>query len=218
MHQKLAQTNKKLNDVKRKCTETAKQCLQMQFENVSEKFFPCRKKWVFNNRTFHVFHSHIHQLLINSTSPKTEEIGHELGIIKSNFTREIAALKSVVSGDVLKHRCHHQDSSLASSSSTSPSRLGKLSSESIKSVTKWSEWKGNSFDDKFSTIIDDGAESRDERSDKERKRLMMKQEINNASRRNYNASINANESFGDTSDMMMLQVPQDDSLNWMNNQ
>jgi hypothetical protein len=35
MHKKLAQTHKKINDVKRKCTEATKQCLQIQFENVS---------------------------------------------------------------------------------------------------------------------------------------------------------------------------------------
>lgn len=150
------------------------------------------------------------QLLINSTAPKTNEIGHELSIIKSNFGKEIAALKSVVSGDVSKHQ-RHPVSSIASSSLTSHSVNRKVSSESIKSPSNWNEI---SFDDKFSKIIDDGASQlRDERSDK-RKHLMMNQEIDNASRRNYCASNDANESIGDTSDVMRL--PQDDSsFNWM---
>lgn len=77
---------------------------------------------------------------------------------------------------------------------------------------KWNEKKAEiSCDDKFSTIIDDGADSNGERSD-ERKRLMMKQEINNALCQNYNASIDANESIRDTSvDMTFPQ--QDESSN-----
>lgn len=39
---KLAQTNKKIVDVKRKCTEATKHCLQMQLENVSRKVFYAR--------------------------------------------------------------------------------------------------------------------------------------------------------------------------------
>lgn len=35
MNKKLEQTHKKISDVKRKCTETAKTCLQMHVENVS---------------------------------------------------------------------------------------------------------------------------------------------------------------------------------------
>lgn len=59
MHKKLAQTNKKLNDVKRKCTTTAKQCLQVQLENVSEKFFLLERGHVKKlNQLFHgnIFH------------------------------------------------------------------------------------------------------------------------------------------------------------------
>lgn len=37
MNKKLEQTHKKISDVKRKCTETAKTCLQMHVENVSKK-------------------------------------------------------------------------------------------------------------------------------------------------------------------------------------
>lgn len=35
MHKKLAQTNKKISDVKRTCTEATKHCLEVQIENVS---------------------------------------------------------------------------------------------------------------------------------------------------------------------------------------
>jgi hypothetical protein len=37
MNKKLEQTHKKISDVKRKCTETAKTCLQMHVGNVSRK-------------------------------------------------------------------------------------------------------------------------------------------------------------------------------------
>lgn len=42
MNKKLEQTHKKISDVKRKCTETAKTCLQMHAENVSKG----KKKWI----------------------------------------------------------------------------------------------------------------------------------------------------------------------------
>jgi hypothetical protein len=34
MHKKLAQTNKKINEVKQKCTKAARHCLEMQLQNV----------------------------------------------------------------------------------------------------------------------------------------------------------------------------------------
>lgn len=151
------------------------------------------------------------QLLINSASPKANEIGHELNIIKSNFEKEIAALKSAVSGDISQHHRQHA-SSFTSSSYTSMGLIRKVSSESIKSAMKWNEKKAEiSCDDKFSTIIDDGADLNGERSDR-RKRLMMKQEINNALTRNYNESIDANESIRDTSHDTTLPQ-QDESSN-----
>jgi hypothetical protein len=95
---------------------------------------------------------------MNSTSPKAKKIGHELGLIKSNVGREIAALKNAVS----KHHHHHHRrlKSPASSSSTSSISIRKASIESIKSATKWNEKAAEiSFDDiKFSTIIDDEKE------------------------------------------------------------
>lgn len=180
----------------------------------SMSFHPFKHNTQHNNKLFLCYRphptSHI-KLLINSTAPKTNEIGHELRIIKSNFGREIAALKNAVSGDVLNHHRHASSSTASSSSLTSPSVIRKLSSESITSPSKRNEI---SFDDKLSKIIDDGTEeSVDESSDK-RKRLMMKQrEIDNAPRRNHRESSDANESIGDTSDGMRL--PQDDSFNWM---
>lgn len=42
MNKKLEQTHKKISDVKRKCTETAKTCLQMHVENVSRAFASIR--------------------------------------------------------------------------------------------------------------------------------------------------------------------------------
>lgn len=142
------------------------------------------------------------KLLINSTSPPgTSEIGHELGIIKSNFGREIAALKEAISGEQ-----RHEMKSSASSVSTR-----RFSSESIKSSAKWNEKMAEiSSDDKLSTIIDDGKESTDDRSVM-RRRLMKKQEIDNGSKRNYHASVDANESFQITSDAELL--PQDESFN-----
>lgn len=171
-------------------------------------FHPFKHSLQHNNK-FLVYHPYSHiQLLINSTAPKKDEIGHELRIIKSNFGREIDALKSAVLGDVTKLHRHSSVSSLATSYNTMPSLNRKLSSESIKSPSKWNEI---SFDDKFSKIIDDRSrESAVERSDKG-KRLMMNQEINNAPRRNYCASNDANESIEDISDVMRL--PQDDSFN-----
>jgi hypothetical protein len=93
---------------------------------------------------------------MNSTSPKAKEIGHELGLIKSNVGREIAALKNAVS----KHHHHRRLKSPASSSSASSISIRKASIESIKSATKWNEKAAEiSFDDiKFSTIIDDEKE------------------------------------------------------------
>lgn len=162
MHKKLAQTNKKINDVKRKCMDATRHCLQIQFEN----------------------------LLMNSTpeSSKTDEIGHELGIIKSNFGREIAALKNAVSGDVSKIHRFDMNSS-TSSTSTSSTPIRKALDESIKSATKWNEKSPEiSFDDKFSTIIDDEKEARSEQD----------QEINSIASRLY-------------SDFVMM--PQDESFN-----
>lgn len=122
--------------------------------------------------------------------------------------REIAALKSAVSGDVSKHR-RHRASSIASSSFTSATPDRKVPAESIKSPTKWNEKMAErSFDDKFSTIIDDGMKSGGERSDK-RLSLMRRQEIDNASRRPYSASTDVNESLDVASDLM----PQDESFN-----
>jgi hypothetical protein len=147
------------------------------------------------NSTFH------QQILINShtTPKKSQELSHELGIIKSNFSKEIAALKSfaAVSGDNPKHHSHHHNltNSFASSSSfTSSNPNRKASIESIKPSTKWNEkMAAIPFDDKFSTIIDDGVNSKggdEEDEDKERSRLMMKQEIDEASRRDYSFSEN----------------------------
>lgn len=112
--------------------------------------------------------------------------------------REIAALKNAVSGDVSKHR-HRQERLFASSSFSTPDP--KLSSESIKS-----------FDDKFSTIIDDGAKSKDERSEKAKKILMTMQEINNASSQKHSASFVANKSIDDVS-QVIWQAQQDESFN-----
>lgn len=124
------------------------------------------------------------QLLMNSTAPRTKEIGRELGIIKSNFVRDIADLKRAVSGDVAKRHRHHVNSHTSS----------QLSSESIKSPMKWNEKMAEiSSDDKFIMIIDDGRESKDEKTSKGR-RLMMRQEINEASSQ-YSASSDANESI-----------------------
>ena len=101
------------------------------------------------------------QLLMNSASPKANEIGHELSLIKSNVGREIAALKNAVSRDVSKHHRHHTKS-LASSSFASSTLIRKAPTpiESIKTAMKWNEKMAEiSFDDnKFSTIIDDGKE------------------------------------------------------------
>lgn len=110
---------------------------------------------------------------MNSTSPKANEIGHELSLIKSNVGREIAALKNAVSGDVSKI---HRANSFASSSFASSTSIRKASIESIKSATKWNEKTAEiSFDGiKFSTIIDDG-----KKSDKGKHPSMR--EINNAS-------------------------------------
>lgn len=121
--------------------------------------------------------------------------------------REIAALKSAVSDiEGGKAHRHHANISLASTN-----LVRKVSSESIKSPTKWNEKTADiSFDDKFSTIIDDGKASRDERSDKGRS-LMTRQEINIASRLNYIESSDANESIEDVSVGML--PPQDDSFN-----
>lgn len=129
------------------------------------------------------------KLLINPTSPATNEIGYELGIIKSNFGREIAALKCALSGDVsTRPRRHVSSSSLASMSSNRDAP-----SESIKSPAKWNErvQEISEFCDKFSTIIDDGKES-DGAS-----------EIDNGTRRNYRASSGRAPS----------DVPQDESFN-----
>lgn len=97
---------------------------------------------------------------MNSTSPKADEIGHELSLIKSNVGREIAALKSAVSGSVFKNQHRHMNS-FTSSSFASLVPIRKASIESIKSATKWNEKTAEiSFDDtKFSTIIDDGKKS-----------------------------------------------------------
>lgn len=141
------------------------------------------------------------QLLINPTSQTTtatNEIGYELGIIKSNFSREIAALKSAVSGDISMR----QVSSSIISTRDAPS-------ESIKSPAKWNERMqeiSTSFD-KFSSIIDDGKESNtDDRS--EGTSCSMMKEIDNALRRNYVA----NGSIGRASSDVLL-LPQDESFN-----
>ena len=193
---------------------TSHMSLEPNMTSLTKPTSPFREKSSqHNNKIFLSFvlsalFAHI-KLLINSASPKTNEIGHELGIIKSNFVREISALKSAVSDFGEKHQ-RHRSSSFASSSFASSSSIRKVPSESIKSPTKWNEKTTEiPFDDKFSTIIDDGRESRDERSDK-RSRLMMKQEINNASSRHYSDSIDdANESSEDAS---VYLVPQDESI------
>lgn len=208
MQEKLAQTNKKMIEVKKKCTAATQHCLRVQLESVSGlevscwnavtsdniKISPDNLKpnihaqhfWINrfissrrlvktaqhnNNRFTHL----IPQLIANTTSSKSNEIGHELGIIKSNFGREIAALKSTVSGNVARLQRHDMESSYASSSSTSSSSTRKTSSESIKSTIQWNEKMADiAFDDKFSTIIDDEMESGDDR-----RRLMTKAEIDN---------------------------------------
>jgi hypothetical protein len=117
------------------------------------------------------------QLLMNSASPKAnyERIGHELGLIKSNVGREIAALKNAVSSDVSKPH-HRQKDSFASSSFASSTSIRNASIKSIKSATKWNEKTAEiSFDDiKFSTIIDDGKKS-------DREKRSMTSEVDEAS-------------------------------------
>lgn len=119
---------------------------------------------------------------MNSAAPKTSQIGHELGIIRSSFGKEISALKGLN-----RHRHSVSSSSYASSASLVPGP-----SESITSATQWNEKIAEiSLDDKFSTIIDDG-----KKSSTARRRLMMEQEINSGSGRDYGASSDANESIG----------------------
>lgn len=159
-----------------------------------------------HNKTINNPHPTLRQLLINSTSPAANEIGYELGIIKANFGREIAALKSAVSGDVSMRHCRH----VSSSSFTSLNSTRDAPSESIKSPAKWNE-RVQEICDKFSTIIDDGKESNcDDRSDEEASRSMMAmkttKEIDNAPRRNSG-------SIGSASSDVLLLLPQDESFN-----
>jgi hypothetical protein len=141
-------------------------------------------------------------------STRKDEIGHELGIIKSNFEKEIADLKNVVSGDVVKNH-HHCASYLSSISHASTVSFGTAPSESIKSQVQWNEKMAKiSSDDKFSTIIDGGEESKFRGGFDERRRSIMKQEINNALTRNHGESSDANESIRVISEAMAL--PQDE--------
>ncbi|XP_070492802.1 uncharacterized protein [Chironomus tepperi] len=161
LSKKLAQTQKKIDDVKIKCTETAKNCLQMHVEN-------------------HLIKSHASQ---------TKQIGCELGQIKNEVWREIQALKNVLTtaddhdNESMAQQCHQlkknnkmfeeskhfalSSSSLLSSTASSiydksdASISDKISTKSIKSSIKLNEKEKMSkmmrecYDDKFSIKIDD---------------------------------------------------------------
>ncbi|CAG9800551.1 unnamed protein product [Chironomus riparius] len=166
LSKKLAQTQKKIDDVKIKCTETAKNCLQMHVEN-------------------HLIKSHASQ---------TKQIGCELGQIKNEVWREIQALKNVLTTaeehdneSIAQQSSHRQRTNkmfeeshypaLSSLSSTSLSSMAsgissiydksdasipsKILTKSIKSSIKSNEKKKMSkmmrecCDDKFNIKIDD---------------------------------------------------------------